>query len=254
MFATFKLDLSGMEEDGFLFKSYYDVGKLIYDKQKSLVHESLDRYLSPEGRLQASQIEKEWFPTVNADVFLSHSHQDRDKAIMLAGYLQNMGISTFIDSCVWGYADDLLKEIDNIYCIQEKKPDGGRIYDYDTRNDSTAHVHMILNGALMKMMDSTECLMFMDTPNSLSASDLKNGKTNSAWIYSELLMSDLLRKRTIIRKSYNESVMHDGLSVEYDVDIKHLTKISFEEIKKVKLKGQRGKQALFEIYCMKNIK
>ena len=42
----------------------------------------------------------------------------------LAGYLKHTyGIECFIDSCVWGYANDLLKEIDNRYCrYQETDP------------------------------------------------------------------------------------------------------------------------------------
>lgn len=136
---------------------------------------------------------------------------------------------------VWGYSDDLLRQIDNEYCVSKTNPDGSiNSYNYQKRNQSTAHVHMMLNGALMKMMDSTECLIFLDTPNSLKAKNVSNGTTNSGWIYSELLMSKLLRRLDPIRKSMNfalnESVRHDGLSVEYDADITHLIIISLNDI------------------------
>lgn len=69
--------------------------------------------------------------------------------------------------------------------------------------------------------------------NSLKAIDVSNGTTNSGWIYSELLMSKLLRRLDPIRKSMNfalnESIRHGRLSVEYDADITHLTMISLND-------------------------
>lgn len=42
---------------------------------------------------------------------------------------------------------------------------------------------MMLNGALAKMINSTECLIFMNTPNSIKAQDVENeNKTASPWI------------------------------------------------------------------------
>ena len=133
----------------------------------------MERYLSPCGELKASEIEKDWFPEIKADVFWSHSHKDEKDVIALAGFLNNLGLTTFIDSCVWGYADDLLKQIDDTYCISKKSSDDLiDFYSYQKRNQSTTHVHMLLNGALMKMMDNTECLIFLDTPNSLKMQDI----------------------------------------------------------------------------------
>lgn len=233
MFATFKMDLP--ESAGEIREQYYKKGLKVYSAHKQKVKESLDRYLSVDGELKASEIEKDWFPSFKADVFLSHSHKDEKDVIAFAGLLNDIGLTAFIDSCVWGYADDLLKQIDNKYCVSKTKPDGSvDTYDYQRRNQSTAHVHMMLNGALLKMMDSTECLIVLDTPNALKAKDISNGTTNSGWIYSELLMSKFLRKTYPIRKSMNfalsESVRHDGLSVEYDADIKHLMIISMKDI------------------------
>ena len=116
--------------------------------------------------------------------FLSHSHKDEKQIIALAGFLfSELGLRAFVDSCVWGYADKLLKEIDDKYCAFERNWDGTvELYDYQKRNQSTTHVHMILNGALMKMMDRTECLIFVDTPNSLQTKDISMRVTNSGWI------------------------------------------------------------------------
>ena len=257
MFATFKMDLPSFEMD--LQKICYNSGLEVYSAHKRKIEESLDKYLSSDGELMASEIEKDWFPFIKADVFLSHSHKDRKDVIVLAGLLKNMGLTPFIDSCVWGYADDLLKQIDNEYCVSKRKYDGSvDTYDYQRRNQSTAHVHMMLNGALMKMMDNIECLIFLDTPNSLKTKDILNNTTNSGWIYSELLMSKLLRKNYPIRKNtdfeIHESLKHDGLSVVYDVDITHLINISINDIINATGNGEySGLKVLDRLYFSKGL-
>lgn len=160
MFATFKIALPDMNET--IWKQYYEKGLAVYSTHKQKIKESLDKYLSVDGELKASEIEKDWFPSFKADVFLSHSHKDEKDVIAFAGLLSDIGLKVFIDSCVWGYSDDLLRQIDNEYCVSKTNPDGSiDSYNYQKRNQSTAHVHMMLNGALMKMMDSTECLIFL---------------------------------------------------------------------------------------------
>lgn len=66
------------------------------------------------------------------------------------------GLEAFIDSCSWGYCDDLLNKIDKKYCYDSKK----KTYDYHLRNYTTSHVHMMLSTALAEMMDNTECIIF----------------------------------------------------------------------------------------------
>lgn len=256
MFASFKMELPNFTADS--MEELYSIGKDHYDLQKKSVQQSLNAYLSPDGSLKASEIEAAWFPQIKADVFLSHSHKDEKKVIAFAGYLCELGITSFIDSCVWGYANDLLKQIDKEYCVQSTKPDGGYTYDYDKRNYSTAHVHMILNGALLKMMDRTECLIFLDTPNSLKTKELSSGKTNSCWIYSELLMSGCIDRKDPIRKStlfrIDEAFEHSELTVEYDADIKHLIKISLSDIvTATKQSVSSGPQILDHLYHNKKI-
>lgn len=257
MFATFKMALPDMNETS--WKQYYEKGLAVYSTHKQKIKESLDKYLSVDGELKASEIEEDWFTSFKADVFLSHSHKDEKDVIAFAGLLSDIGLKVFIDSCVWGYSDDLLRQIDNEYCVSKTNPDGSiDSYNYQKRNQSTAHVHMMLNGALMKMMDSTECLIFLDTPNSLKAKDVSNGTTNSGWIYSELLMSKLLRRLDPIRKSMNfalnESVRHDGLYVEYDADITHLIIISLNDIIHATRDGKYlGKGVLDHLYFDKGL-
>lgn len=51
-----------------------------------------------------------WFPKINADIFLSHSHKDEKLIIAFAGWLKDtFNLDVFIDSCIWGYSNDLQK-------------------------------------------------------------------------------------------------------------------------------------------------
>lgn len=84
-------------------------------------------------------MKEEWLKTQKYDVFLSHSHKDIDKVKAFSGWLYDMfGLKCFIDSCAWGYCDDLLRKIDDKYCWNKT----GETYNYERRNYSTAHVHM----------------------------------------------------------------------------------------------------------------
>lgn len=124
---------------------YYDCGIEYYMAMKKSLEGNLDKYLSINGCLEASAIEEDWFPLFeDCHFFLSHSHDDETEVISLAGYLKKeYGIKCFVDSLVWGYANDLLKKIDNKYCVK-KSVRGNTTYNYDLRNTSTAHVHLIL--------------------------------------------------------------------------------------------------------------
>ncbi|MBN1004864.1 hypothetical protein JTL34_36295, partial [Pseudomonas aeruginosa] len=99
--------------------------------------------------------------------------------------------SVFVDSCNWDSIYDLLKAIDNKYCRRE----GNINYDYDERNRSTAHVHMILTTALQRMIDQTDTIIFMNTDQSVSLKHSVNGekKTLAPWIHMELNFSSLVR-------------------------------------------------------------
>ena len=125
MFAKFNLKL---KKDDLMFnEKFHLIGHGMFLVQERDIHTSLDKYLSPDGRLDAAAIELDWFPSVNAQVFLSHSHKDKDAVLRFAGFLlQNYGITSFIDSTVWGYANNLLKQIDKPVFhvdIKEQQPE-----------------------------------------------------------------------------------------------------------------------------------
>jgi hypothetical protein len=175
MFAGFNLSTERN------FEKYKDVGNKIFNGSKDHIKNELGKYLLPDGSLDGTKMQSNWFPQIQADVFISHSHKDENKAIGLAGWLkQEFGLNAFIDSCVWGYSAELLKIIDDKFCLN----DDNKSYDYEKGNVSTSHVHMMLSTALTMMIDKTECIFFLDTPSSINTNDIIY-KTGSAWIYQK---------------------------------------------------------------------
>ena len=100
-----------------------DGDELLYDTPQKSLHRELSSYLAPDKALDGDAIMKDCFPTITeADLFISHSHKDRKIAIQLANILWEFcGIHSFIDSMVWDYADDLLRDIDEQYSLFDGK-------------------------------------------------------------------------------------------------------------------------------------
>lgn len=184
--------------------------------------------------LDAELLKNKWFPSGNYDLFISHSHKDVELAKKLASWLyERFELKAFIDSTVWGYVDELLRQIDNKYCILENTSDG-ITYNYEKRNYSTTHVHLLLASALREMIDKCECLFFLNTTNSISLSDsIESLTTESPWIYDELQNVRFLERKKP-RRALKEVVekksefQNKDLIVKYDVskELKKLEKLN----------------------------
>ncbi len=266
MYAKFNLN-----PDNEKWPGHYDSGKIIHDKNKIIVEKNLDEFKNADNALNAKEIIENWFPIIKADVFLSHSHKDEKLVIALAGWLSDkFGIRSFIDSTVWGYSDQLLREIDNKYC-QSKS---GETYDYNLRNRSTSHVHMMLSTALADMMDQCECVIFVNTPNSFKPVDyFKNeGNTESPWIYSEIAMTRILRKKSL--KEYRPQVAikstsialenlkesRENFAISYETDLLHLTPLSLSDLtdweynwRNMSMQNMEKSYALDSLYSAKRL-
>lgn len=214
---------------------YYQIGKTIFDEDKLIVKLRINEFIENDGAFNGSRMMSDWFPEINADIFLSHSHRNEKFAITLAGYFkENLGIRIFIDSCVWGDSAQLLRKIDDNYCLNE----GGKSYDYKKRNDSTSHIHMMLATSLANMIDKTEALFFLNTPESITTSDVFN-RTYSPWIYAEIVFSQLLHHKVPARRTTRDKVLfskhgviQEDLKIKYDANLSHLNKIKLPEIAK----------------------
>jgi len=207
------------------------------------------------GVIDAAALEHEWFSPQKPHVFLSHSHADIDVAMGIAGALTKcLGIECFIDSFVWGYANDLLHSIDKEFCWLKDKG----FYSYDKRNLSTSHVHMMLSGALAKVMDRSECVIFLNSPKSIKTGDvIQSGgtKTASPWIYHELLMTKLLRPRRPSRPKPTLEDFHkstaskeDFPEILYDAPISHMPKLSVDDLEEWLCCNLKGEGALDYLY------
>jgi hypothetical protein len=195
--------------------------KLIYENE---IQKRIKKFVKGEGIIDGSALQSNWFAQLDAEIFISHSHQDRDIALGLSWWLfDNFKITSFVDSSIWGYADDLLKMIDDEYCLNPDKKD----YNYKKRNYSTSHVHSLLSTALMMMIDKTECLFFINTPQSIKIRESIE-KTSSPWLYYEIAITQFIRKKSILEyrpenKILKAEQINEKLNIEYEVDLDHLT-------------------------------
>ncbi|MUU23642.1 TIR domain protein [Helicobacter pylori] len=114
-------------------------------------------------------------------VFLSHSHADRNKALEVKDYLENQTKrKVFIDSLFWDYKDDVLNELAEYDDIS--KIDINKIKDAFT---------LILRESLQDMIEKCPYFVFLQSKNSVSNQGLSRNQvllkiTYSAWIYEEL--------------------------------------------------------------------
>lgn len=247
MYRGFNLEKIAFDDNS---KSKFNrIGNLLYEDHKKTVRKTLTDYIE-RGALDGTKIQNDWFPNIDCNIFISHSHNDEENVIIIAGWLYDVfGLKTFVDSSIWGNANDLLKIIDNKYCYKNNGH-----YDYNKRNYSTSHVHMMLSTALTKMIDKTECLFFYNTPNSISSSDVIN-RTKSPWIYSEIITSELIRRNIPdrlniekIRKYSEGGIISEALDFEYELDLAHLSYLDFKILTEWQNSGTKNLNALDWLY------
>ncbi|MEO9502880.1 hypothetical protein [Nonlabens ulvanivorans] len=242
---------------------YFTTGKKLFTDYLGEIQNRIVDIIAHDGIINGNKVIEDWFPQIECDIFLSHSHDDQGTAFELAGYLkQNFGLTTFIDSTVWGFSNTLLKTLDDEYCLN----DGGNTYNYNLRNYSTSHVHLMLKSALDKMIDSCEAVFFLNTPNSVSARNTVKENTKSPWIFSEIATTQIIRKKTPNRLkqetrlfSAKESVSmnensRNRLSVEYELELNHFTTLDIYDLQHWKNRHyNKGENALDELYRLKPI-
>ncbi|WRE78353.1 toll/interleukin-1 receptor domain-containing protein [Helicobacter pylori] len=129
----------------------------------------------------------------NAQVFLSHSHADRNKALEVKDYLESQTKrKVFIDSLFWDYKDDVLNKL-------AKYDDISRIEDAFT---------LILRESLECMIKKCPYFVFLQSKNSVSLNQDLLGITYSAWIYEELRIAHSISSEsrlTIMMESFQVS-------------------------------------------------
>ncbi|MBH0272485.1 toll/interleukin-1 receptor domain-containing protein [Helicobacter pylori] len=130
----------------------------------------------------------------NAQVFLSHSHADRNKALKVKDYLESKtNRRVFIDSLFWDYKNNVLKE------IKKHRIDTSRIEDAFT---------LILRESLQDMIEKCPYFVFLESNNSVSNQGLSR-TIYSAWIYEELKIAHSIRESRPTPMMESMQVFHD---------------------------------------------
>lgn len=264
MYVGFNLEIKDLGLES-LLSGYYDHGLRILEKDKAIAENEILEQIVQADRLDTARIMEHWFPGIECDVFISHSHNDERLAVGLAGFLHNrLGLRAFVDSAVWGYAPNLLSAIDDKYCYDQVN--GAGYYNYIMRNKSTSHVYMMLSASIMTMIDKCECVFFLNTPKSISKDEMigatATDTTDSPWLFVELSMSKFMRQRPPRRpilKAFQESMATRADSAKipaiYDADLSHLISVDCDSFchwaQFCFNNNRKGDAALDEMYRMK---
>lgn len=268
MFAGFNLTIDlnsfkNMAEIGSLdFDFYKRYGELILKDQKDQCSAQLKKYIK-DGIIDGTNLEKDWFPQIKADIFISHSHKDKALANALAGWLYTkFKLNCFIDSNAWGYVDELLEMINEEYSEKRKDSSGGYIYNYKKCNIAASHVNMMLCMALQKMIDKTEVTFVLNTENSIKKyADVYDTSTFSPWIYSEIICTQIVRNKELSEYRKGKGIVHFNESYEvngayqaaYEVSLDHLKDINTFKLsewanKWSNVKDKSNRYSLDELY------
>ncbi|MDU9773201.1 TIR domain protein [Helicobacter pylori] len=123
----------------------------------------------------------------NAQVFLSHSHADINKALEVKDYLEEYldAECVFIDSLFWDYKDDVLN----------------KLAEYDDISGIEDVFTLILRESLECMIKKCPYFVFLQSKNSVSLNQDLLGITYSAWIYEELKIANGLIADSALQES-----------------------------------------------------
>ncbi|MGL2428381.1 TIR domain protein [Helicobacter pylori] len=143
-------------------------------------------------------------------VFLSHSHADRNKALEVKDYLESKTKrKVFIDSLFWDYKDDVLNEL-------AEYDDISRIKDAFT---------LILRESLQDMIEKCPYFVFLQSNNSVPNQGLSR-ITYSAWIYEELKIAHSISSESRL------TIVMESFQISHDISpfLEHLETITLNEL------------------------
>lgn len=245
MFAGFNLELSNEFFNNNL-QYYISIAKESYKRRsRSITSEIEDAIINQfeEGTpLDGDLILKKWFPKFRVDIFISHAHADENLANAFAGWLyEKFNITSFVDSNVWGYIDDLLDILNDNYSHKRSNGNYGYTYDHECCKKASQHTNIMLLMSLQTMIDNAESVFFLNTDRSVNVID-KDGlsSTYSPWIYAELLCADLIRKKPLAEYRRKYVIEHSAinaatesrteLQIGYNISTKNLKPLNEENI------------------------
>ncbi|GAA9075410.1 toll/interleukin-1 receptor domain-containing protein [Helicobacter pylori] len=203
---AFKVDLDSRENQSIILKpstrpfnnqahQVNEAAKKIYELIEGAKHPNDDIILNH------NKIKEAFFSPFkpqlkNAQVFLSHSHADKNKALKVKNYLESeTNHRVFIDSLFWDYKDNVLN----------------KLAKYDNTSKIKDAFTLILRESLQDMIEKCPYFVFLQSNNSVSDQGLSR-ITYSAWIYEELKIANGLIADTTLQESHIKA-----MRVSYDV-------------------------------------
>ncbi|GAA8568220.1 toll/interleukin-1 receptor domain-containing protein [Helicobacter pylori] len=208
---AFKVDLDSSENQSIILKpstrpfnnQAHQVDKVaekIAEKIYNLIEGA--KHPNDDTILNHSEIKEAFFSPFepqlkDAQVFLSHSHADKNKALKVKNYLEEDldAECVFIDSLFWDYKDNIVKEMSK----------------YDNTSKIEDAFTLILRESLQDMIEKCPYFVFLQSNNSVSNQGLSR-ITYSAWIYEELKIANGLIADTTLQESHIKA-----MRVSYDV-------------------------------------
>ncbi|WP_120823634.1 toll/interleukin-1 receptor domain-containing protein [Helicobacter pylori] len=182
---AFKVDLDSRENQSILKSSTRCSNNQAHQINEAAekIHELIENapYSNDNIVLKRNEIKEAFFSPFkpqlkNAQVFLSHSHADKNEALKVKGYLEEDldAECVFIDSLFWDYKDDVLNKL-------------AEYAEYDDNDISVIKdaFTLILRESLQDMIEKCPYFVFLQSKNSVPNQGLSR-ITHSAWIYEEL--------------------------------------------------------------------
>ncbi len=209
---AFKVDLDSRENQSILKPSTRCSNNQAYqvDEVAEKIYELIkDAQYSNDGIiLNHNKIKEAFFSPFkpqlkNAQVFLSHSHADKNETLKVKGYLEEDldAECVFIDSLFWDYKDDVLNKL-------------AEYAEYDDNDISVIEdaFTLILRESLQDMIEKCPYFVFLQSKNSVSFNQDLLKITYSAWIYEELKIANTFIADTALQESRIKA-----MRVSYDV-------------------------------------
>ncbi|GAA7552841.1 toll/interleukin-1 receptor domain-containing protein [Helicobacter pylori] len=148
----------------------------------------------------------------NAQVFLSHSHADKNKALKVKNYLEEDldAECVFIDSLFWDYKDDVLN----------------KLAEYDDTSKIEDAFTLILRESLEDMIKKCPYFVFLESNNSVSLNQGLSQTTHSAWIYEELKIAHSINGKSRL------TIAMESFQVSHNISpfLEHLETITLSEL------------------------
>ena len=168
----------GSEEEGILGKSpaYREISRQMKDNIAACV---------PSGDALPEWDAPSESPIVKADIFLAHSEKDGELARALADWMsRNFNVRVFLGTWFDKHSRRMQDEIKNRAGSENLPLD--KIQDIED---------VAVIGNLMKIIDTTECFIFLNTENAMADMDPVVSQSDySGRLYFEILVTSLIRR------------------------------------------------------------